>query len=230
MNLQKRNCDIHMSLVPYGGACTGVYLTIAGDKHCFIISNVLGDQFEDFLSILYQLHPSNIVDEVGAHAIERKIACDAYIDGEYKTVKIVDNPDECQGFRAFHAVPWKAHFTWNEEGNESVWELEREPTDDLDFDLRVSIDHKGKHFQYTVRYADLCYAATKACTEALKKHGFTGYHSATYTQDFNVRQLLFLKGVALGNLDACELTYDEENDVGETSDFAKELALLLFDM
>ena len=74
------------------------------------------------------------------------------------------------------------------------------------------------------------YAVTKVCTEALKKHGFTGYHSATYTQDFNVRQLLFLKGVALGNLDACELTYDEENGAGETSDFAKELALLLFDM
>ncbi|MBQ3378230.1 MAG: hypothetical protein IJG50_00010 [Clostridia bacterium] len=230
MNLQKRNCDINMRLVPYGAGWTDVYLTIAGDKHYFIISDVLGDQFDDFLSILYHLYPGNIGDETGSNDIECKVACDEYIDGEYKTVKIVDSLNECQAFSVFHDVPWKAHFTWDEEGNESVWELERDPTEDLDFELRISIEHNEKHFQYSVRYADFCYAVAKACTEALKKHGFTGYHKATYTQDFNVRHLLFLKGVALSNLDACKLTYYEEKGDGETSDFEKELELLLFDM
>ena len=230
MNLQKRNCDINMRLVPYGAGWTDVYLTIAGDEHYFIISDVLGDQFDDFLSILYHLYPGNIGDETGSDDIECKLACDEYIDGEYKTVKIIDDLNEYQELGVFHDVPWKAHFTWDEEGNQSVWELERDPTEDLDFELRISIEHNNRHFQYSVRYADFCYAVAKACTEALKKHGFTGYHKATYTQDFNVRHLLFLKGVALGNLDACKLTYYEEKGAGETSDFAKELELLLFDM
>ena len=102
-------------------------------------------------------------------------------------------------------------------------------SEDLDFELWISIEHNEKHYQYAVRYADFCYAVAKACTEVLKKHGFTGYHRATYTQDINIRQLLFLKGIALGDLDACKLRYYEE-DAGETSDLSKELELLLFDM
>ena len=145
------------------------------------------------------------------------------------TVNIIDDMKDCPGGSVFHKVPWKASFTWDEEGNESVWELERDPTEDLDFELWISIEHNEKHYQYAVRYADFCYAVAKACTEVLKKHGFTGYHRATYTQDINIRQLLFLKGIALGDLDACKLRYYEE-DAGETSDLSKELELLLFDM
>lgn len=228
MNLQKRDCGIYMKLVPYGGGWTDVYLTISGDKHYFIISDVLGDQFDDFLSILYHLYPDNAGDETRSQNIDYKVARAELIDGEYQTVEIVDV--DKAGIGVFRDIPWKAHFSWDEEGNASVWELERDPTEDLDFKLRISIDHNEKHYKYSVRYADFCYAVAKACTEALKKHGFTGYHRATYTQDFNVRYLLFLKGVALGDLEACKLTYYEEKGTGETSDFSKELELLLFDM
>ena len=54
--------------------------------------------------------------------------------------------------------------------------------------------------------------------------------TCSLTQDLKVRHLLFLKGAALGNLDACKLTYYEKKGFGETSDFAKEIELLLFDM
>lgn len=63
-----------------------------------------------------------------------------------------------------------------------------------------------------------------------KKHGFWGYHQATYTEDLNIRMLLFLKSIALGNMEARELTFYDEQGEGETADFNKELELLLFDM
>ena len=229
MNLHKRNCGINMKIVPCGYGWTNVYLTIEGDEHYFVISNVVENQFDDLLRILYHLYPDNSGDEKGMTDIECKIACEEYADGEFRTVNIIDDMKDCPGGSVFHKVPWKASFTWDEEGNESVWELERDPTEDLDFELRISIEHNEKHYQYAVRYADFCYAVAKACTEVLKKHGFTGYHRATYTQDINIRQLLFLKGIALGDLDACKLRYYEE-DGGETSDLSKELELLLFDM
>ena len=81
-----------------------------------------------------------------------------------------------------------------------------------------------------MKYEDICYAVADACTKALKKHGFWGYHQATYTEDMNVRILLFLKAIGLGNLEARELTYHDEKGEGETADFGKEMELLLFDM
>ena len=48
------------------------------------------------------------------------------------------------------------------------------------FPIKVTIDiHRSeiKHYEYTVDYADMCYAVADACTKALKKHGFNGYHN-----------------------------------------------------
>ena len=85
-------------------------------------------------------------------------------------------------------------------------------------------------YHYEVPYRDLCYAVAKACTEMLKEYGFYGYHHSTYVQDMNVRYLLFIKSIALDNFEARQLTYYKEKDHGETSDFIKEMDLLLFDM
>ena len=219
-----------MRLVPYGAGWTDVYLTIGGDEHYFIISDVLGHSFDDFLSILYHLHPDNIAGLHSCPFIDYKYACNHKIDGGWKTVKIIDDLSDGDEYSIYHDIPWKADFTWDEEGSESVWNLERDPTEDRDFELRISIVHRGKSYRYAVWYADFCYAVAKACTDMLKKHGFTGYHEATYTQDLNVRYVLFLKGIGLGNLEACELTRYKEQGMGETSDLEKELELLLFDM
>lgn len=228
MWLRKRKCDVAMRLVPYGAGWTDVYLTIGGDEHYFIISNVVGDQFSDLLSILYRFHPDHRSEETTWDCIEYKVACAE--NGISGPSKIADSTKEAKNYQAFDLVPWKAHFSWDEEGSKSVWELERDPTEERDFTLRITIDHKEKQYHYAVRYADFCYAVAKACTEALKKHGFGGYHQATYTQDMNVRELLFIKGIALGNLDACKLTPFRREGGGETSDFRKEMKLLLFDM
>ena len=75
MWLRKRKCDVAMRLVPYGAGWTDVYLTIGGDEHYFIISNVVGDQFSDLLSILYRLHPDHRSEETMWDCIEYKVAC-----------------------------------------------------------------------------------------------------------------------------------------------------------
>ena len=87
-----------------------------------------------------------------------------------------------------------------------------------------------RYYDYHLNYEDLCYAVADACTKALKRHGFNGYHAATYEEDINVRYLLFMKAVGLHNMEACETTWYREKGKGETSDFAKEIELLLFDM
>ena len=57
-----------------------------------------------------------------------------------------------------------------------------------------------------------------------------GYSSATYTDNIDMRYFLFLKAVALRNMEVCDLTFYEDKGKGETGNFEKEIELLLFDM
>ncbi len=226
MKLTKRDCGIKMELIPYGAGWTDVNLDICGDHHYFIISYCMGDLFDALLDTLYYLYPENHDSEGHAPNMEYKYAIQEYIDAEYRTKAIVD---ETHVGDTYHHVPWKAAFEWDEEGFSSQWAFERDPTEETEFTLRIDIIHGGK-YHYEVDFSDFCYAVAKACTEAMKKHGFCGYRRATYNQDFNVRQLLLLKSIALKNFEAVELTYYDEKGKGETSDFSKEIELLLFDM
>ena len=229
LNIRKRDCGIKIRLVPYGGGWTDVYLDIGGDSHYFIISYVFGDQFGALLALLYKLHPANSGAEYEGVEIDYKIGiCEKTADG-YNVVKIVDCGDDHTTPCVCRDIPWRGRFTWDEEGAYSKWTLERTPDENADFMLNICIEHR-RTFKYTVPYKDFCYAVAKACTEMLKKHGFGGYHNSTYTQDMNVRHLLFIKSVALNNFEATDLTYYQEQGCGETSDFQKELELLLFDM
>ncbi len=202
MKLKKRDCDIKMRVVPYGGGWTDVHLDICGDSHYFIISYAFSNQFNDLLALLYKLHPDNFRDE----------------SEDFSELCV------CQGSAC------KGSFTWDEEGAYSEWSLERIPDENTDFMLKMHIEHHDKTFEYSVLYKDFCYAVAKACTEMLKEYGFGGYHYSTYTQDMNIRHLLFIKSVALGSFDALELTCYKEKGHGETTDFKKELKLLTFDM
>lgn len=233
MNLKRRDCPVKMRLVPYGAGWTDVYADFGDGELYFIISSVLGDSFETFMRALYHLHPNNGDVEEEEELIDWKFGICEKMNDTYVVTQIVD---ELQGIAApFIAqdIPWKASFTWDEEGAESKWTLERAPDLNESFMLHITIDvcrYETKHYEYDVRYEDLCYAVADACTKALKKHGFWGYHSATYTADMNIRYLLFLKSIALGNMEARELTRYKESGKGETSDFEKEVELLLFDM
>ncbi len=231
--LCKRSCDIKMKLVPYGGGWTDVYFDICGDSHCFIISSVLGYQFSDFLRILYHLHPNHGDSEKADDIIEYKCGLCAKDKNGYHVVRVLNQLQDAEPPFVYQDIPWKAQFTWNEEGAQSNWTLERIPNQAEEFTLKIHIVHERsevKIYDYEVPYKDLCYAVAKACTDMLKEYGFYGYHHSTYTQDLNIRHLLFLKSVALDNYDARKLTYYEEKGHGETTSLKKELELLLFDM
>jgi len=223
--LKKRDCEINMKLVPYGGGWTDIYLDIGKDKLYFIISYVWSN-FTDLLRILCFLHPEYNDTE----NIKGCIDCWWGLIENNEVVKITQHIDEypCR----VRPIPQKGQFTWDEEGAESRWSIEREPTLDTDFDIKISIDicrSETKHYIYNVRYKDFCYAVAKACTEVLKSHGIYGYHHSIYEDDMHLRYLLFIKSVALDNFEARQLT-DMGDKNGEASSFKKEIELLMFDM
>ena len=220
---------MEMKLVPYGAGWTDVYFNIGDDKLYFIITSSYSDQFSKLLEILYYLHPGQNDPSRNGDVIYWDGVCEN-IDGKYEVVKIVERCDESSVI--IQDVPHKAELHWSEEGSYSHWVFTREPTEDEDFELQIDICiHRGeeKHYSYTVRYKDFCYAVAKTCTEVLKSHGVYGYHHSSYEDDINLRHLLFIKAVALDCLEIRHLQ-DNGDGLGESTSFEKELALLLFDM
>lgn len=225
-HLKKRDCGISMKLVPYGAGWTDVYLNIGEDKLYFIISAAFGDTFTDLLRILYFLYPDNNDPE---HE-ENFVDCWEGLIENNEVIAIAERFD--QKSYPYISVPVRGKFRWNEEGATSHWIIERDPTLDTDFDIKISIDicrDETKHYEYNVRYKDFCYAVAKTCTEVLKSHGIYGYHHSIYQDDMHLRYLLFVKSVALDNFEARELT-DMGDKNGEGSSFEKEIELLMFDM
>ncbi|HMM06660.1 MAG TPA: hypothetical protein PKD52_08360 [Clostridiales bacterium] len=230
---KKRDCGIKMKIVPYGAGWTDIYLDFAGKQLYFIISEMSKNQFNDLLKILYYLYPDQGDPERTHELIEYKCGICTETETGYKVVKITDDLHGVELPSVVRDIPWKADFTWDEEGAYSDWTLERVPDQNIDFLLKIHIEHhraETKIYDYEVSYRDFCYAVAKACTEMLKEYGFYGYHYSTYIQDMNIRYLLFLKSVALNDFEARKLTcYDKEGH-GETTDLQKELELLLFEM
>lgn len=232
VRMKKRDCGISMKLVPYGGGWTDVYLDICGDSHYFIISGVLGNQFEDLLRVLYHMHPDNKDPENVGHIFDYKIGIVDTASEKCEIVKIVDEDCDMEPGTVFVDIPWRAGFVWDEEGSESRWRLERVPDQSTQFMLKIHIEHERdglRIFDYEVPYQDFCYAVAKAYTQVLKEYGFFGYHCSIYTQDIKVRYLLFLKAVALDRFETRQVRQRGKGR-GEASDLKKEMELLLFDM
>jgi len=224
--MKKRDCGINMSLIPCGGGWTDVYLNIGEDKLDFVISAMLGDNFTDLLRVLYFLHPENNDPEYAENFVD---CWEGRIEND-EVVEIAEKIDK-ESYVCI-SVPVRGKFCWDEEGSESIWTIEREPTLDTDFDIRIGIDicrDERKHYEYTVRYKDFCYAVAKACTEVLKSHGIYGYHHSIYHDDMHLRYLLFIKCVALDCFEARKLT-DMGDKNGERTSFEKEIELLKFDL
>lgn len=123
-------------------------------------------------------------------------------------------------------------FTWDEEGASSTWRFELSPPYDENSMLKLAIDinrNESKHYEYEIKYKDMCYAVAKTLTNVLKSYGIMGYHRSTYTDDINMRHFLYLKAVALDYENIQKYT-DLGDGKGVASDFEKELELLLFDM
>ncbi len=222
-----------MRLVPYGAGWMDVYADFGDGELYFIISTSLSnDNFETLLKALYYLYPETNDTEYSEFADCKEGIC-IHTENGYVVDRIVDRVDNDDMPCIVRSIPWRTSFSWNEEGSESVWTFEREPTENTEFNVKVTIDihrDEDKHYEYTVPYEDLCYAVCNAYTKALKKHGFWGYHHVAYESDINLRYFLLLKCIALRNFEARKLTFYDEKGKGETSDFEKELELVLFDM
>lgn len=57
MNLKKRDCPLAIELVPRGFGWTYVYLTTGSNRMDFVVSDVMGEQFNDLVRILYYFSP-----------------------------------------------------------------------------------------------------------------------------------------------------------------------------
>ena len=100
-------------------------------------------------------------------------------------------------------VPMVVEFAWEEEPRRSTWTISRDEKDfgKDDFPVKIKIVRKDDEeisHEFTVRYRDLCYAVAKCYTDMLKRYGFSGYYHGSYGDDINLRQLLEIKGYALG--------------------------------
>ena len=233
---KKRPCDIKMRLVPYGGGWIDVHLDICGESLYFVLSYLRGDPFYALLRALYYLYPENNDPEYHDDFVENRYGVCQKNKNGYEVERIVENIAREEPPCVVQDVPWRADFLWGSEGQTMYkWTLEREPTLATDFMLKITIDETEfeddatRHREYRAPYKDLCYAVAKTCTEVLKSHGLYGYHHSVYNEDMHLRYLLFIKGIALGNLQARDLTYNDRGN-GESSSFEKELELLLFDM
>lgn len=129
----------------------------------------------------------------------------------------------------------RTFFRWEEEPQSAKWWISLKPKDHgpENFPLDITIDRwdidETKRYKFTVMYRDLCYAVAKCFTETLKKYGFKRYHSGSYTDDINVRELLIIKAYALGILDNLT-SVDKVPENRYDFTFEEELQLLAMDM
>lgn len=233
--LRKRDCGMEMCLTPCGAGWTSITLDIGGDHLRFVISNVVGDQFEDLLKALYHLHPEcNDYEQPDdlVYLVERR---GHVVSEPFEAF----SPTDCGSAEALNQQEtkqylWQAAFSWDEEGASINWLIERDRDVERDFDARIRIEicrETTETYEYAVRFSDFCYAVSKAATTAMKTFGFCGYHRATLTQDINVRILLYVKAVALNAMNVLATTHHKAGAESETiSSYAEEMGLLLFDM
>ena len=233
LELEKRDCNIKMELIPRGAGWIHVHLTIGGECIGFVISSAMGERFSKLLRVMYHLYPDNNDPEFADDIYCWEGLCKRNDStGEYEVVKIVERIEGEPFPYTMIEIPHKAEFYWDQEGADCSWIIEREPTEDTDFAIEIRLKYSDEDHErcYEVQYKDFCYAIAKACTETLKRFGIFGYHHSTYEEDIPMRYFLFLKAVALGRLDLLKLNDVEEERFAVTSSFEKEMELLLFDM
>lgn len=133
---------------------------------------------------------------------------------------------------------------WDEEGRFVDITLVRRdtdwcrPTPDSFDPVDVELTYWRGTFRYTVDGRDLCYAVARACTEALKKYGFWGYHyssgNVSCGDNIDINRFLFLKAYALNAMEVRVLAEKWRKPKSwmsaDASCFQEEMELLLFDM
>lgn len=209
MALQKRDCGIQAHIEPLGAELLHVAFDFGNEKLEFTPSSAMGGQLGDFICALYTLFHEENNERYDGHSEWRK-----------RKYILIEN----------HEI-WATTVTveWDGEGPYLILEMTREWDGDV-IRLRASEDYGKTYTEYTVNDRDFCYAVAKAYTEAIKKFGFYGFRYSTEGEPVMLHQLLFIKAYALGNTEARYLTVVDEELDSCSSDFEKEMELLLFDM
>ena len=231
MDLAKRDVPVSFVLDLRDDGTTDVHFDAGKEKLAFHLSSEDEDQFVLLMQALSLLHPESRDDEYFAGSVSLQCKYGVFGDKNDKR-RITAIRDDHPRSGCFRSIPWKASFTWENKGREFHWIMEREPTLDSDFYIKISIFQKNAAVMenHAVRHADVCYAAAAAYTAALKQHGLMGYAHSTGMWNPDVRLMLELKAIGLGCEEAVHITYPNERGPGETSDFQKEMELLMFDM
>ena len=205
-----------------------VELRINGIRHYYFPSSIMGGQINDLIDALYVLYH----EEEDSHYIHRQKPA-------------VDWKETEKGNDAAHI---SSQFTWDEEETlvkvslrraikDSDWRTNPHVCDPVV--IKISGGRCGNDFECTIDGRDLCYAAAKGYTEALKKYGFYGYFFST-CGNFNLgasvlmERFLFIKAYALNAMETRVLSKAWDNPHSwrhaYRTDFEKEIELLLFDM
>ena len=168
MKWQKRECPIHMELVPYGAGWEDITLDICGDHHWWSVSGCLGNGFGALVESLYALYPDQTHDEEEQRWLSE--IDDYVVENKDDGIEVLRHRTESD--RSYCSFPRSAEFFWDEEGHVVNWRLTRVPGADKDCLLTVELEESGsvgdkKSSRYEVMYSDLCYAVGRAVTEAL---------------------------------------------------------------
>ena len=235
MKWQKRECPIKMTLIPYGAGWEDVIIDIQGDHHHYAVSGCLGGGFGALVESLYALYPGQSHCE---HE-ERRISDMAEFVCDYKDGKKINVRPRTSSDSSYFTVPTKAEFIWDEEGHGVSWTISRPANEDHEFLVTIELEEwkcstdgyiTTDRFRYVVQYSDLCYAVGKAMTEAVKSHGFTGFHVSVWESDINVRQLCFLKACGMRKPEFFAPKRGADDEDASITSFKDEIELLMFDM
>jgi hypothetical protein len=202
----------------------------------------IGRNISDFARALYYMYPKQFQTGRAGDIIE---TVDYEYDMETKRIGKMYRIGENRQPGVYTEYPIKAEFHWEEEPGGSDWTLSRiipdSPKYESDFPVHLHIAlerYKGGQFSreydynneydFDFKYSDLCYAVGKAITEVLKGHGLYGYWYST-SDCIDLVHLVFLKAIALGCMDVCELRGTGKYRAVST-DLLSEIDIILFDM
>lgn len=207
MKLQKRDCDVKITLHPTGTYFLGVHFDLYGQKFSFSPSSAISEQFGEFVSAVYTLYH------------EKSDGHSEWKQREYHT-------EEGNN----HIVATTTTIDWDNEGEVMTINMTKyyDGVNSNNIYLKITTDYGETYKGYCVNEKDFCYAVAKACTDVLKQYGIYGYRYSTKYDTFKLHQLLFIKAYALDCLGVRELLNADE--WAKKTDFEKEIELLLFDM
>ncbi len=190
---------ISMEFHPEGWGWADLFLQVGGDDFRFTVSHI-GDSLSEFVERVYYLFPLLDHDDYSPDNADYK---DVDMPAEDLPAGIALESHETVTV----TMPWKASVTLDGEGPFAILTFERALDLEADSNLQLTLERAGykdladgqrEIRKYTIGYRDLCYAVAKCATEVLTECGLNGLYESTWMPDINLRHLLLLKEIALG--------------------------------